>query len=92
MHTGLIAYMDKWPTKVYMNMHEQVAKSLVYIWHYFLDKNIFTAFSPILVVLHCYKRPDTFQVWIVHDMPQMTYNTYLKRVRTFITLLNTQNC
>ena len=31
----------------------------------FSGQNIFSAFSPILVVLHCYKRPDTFQVWIV---------------------------
>ena len=29
-HTGLIAYMYELPTKGYVNMHEQVAKSLVY--------------------------------------------------------------
>ena len=32
------------------------------LWHYFLVKIIFSAFSPILGVLRCYKRPDTFQV------------------------------
>ncbi len=29
-HTGLIAYLYEWPTKGYVNMHDQVAKSLVY--------------------------------------------------------------
>ena len=42
------------------------------LWHYFLVKIIFSAFSTILGVLHCYKRPDTFQVWIVCGMPEMT--------------------
>ncbi len=41
------------------------------LWHYFLVKNIFSAFSPILVVLHCYKRPDTS----IPEMCQDVYNS-----------------
>ncbi len=47
---------------------------VVCLWHYFLVKNISTAFSPILVVLHCYKRPDS-------HLSRVTYSSSYNSVK-----------
>ncbi len=48
-----------------------ITLQLDHIMALFSGQNIFSAFSPILLVLHCYKRPDTFQV----KRPKLDYNS-----------------